>query len=115
MNTPRPHGHARTALEPGLVRETVNHQPVHSSAEGCIGQRLEREGMVLPSCSFRIGREGFGGNDRFTPSVRRPGHGRGMMEPGVIVRFVPELGHRHIGAGGVSEIVQRAVAIAFDN
>src|SRR6266699_3226897 len=71
--------------------------------------------MVLPSCSFRIGREGFGGNDRFTPSVGGPGHGRGMMEPGVIVRFVPELGHRHIGASGVSEIVQRAVAIAFDN
>src|SRR6266581_1117061 len=37
-----------------------------------------------------------------------------MMKPGVIVGFVPELTHRHVGASGVSESVQRAVAIGLN-
>src|SRR6266446_5496723 len=37
-----------------------------------------------------------------------------MMKPGVIVRFIPELTHRHVGASGVSESVKRAVAIGLN-
>src|SRR6266851_9524645 len=111
MDAPGAHGHARAAVEPGLMGVAMEDKAVDSGAEGFVGEWLERERMVQPFGGGGVGGEGLRGDDRPGVEMRSGGHGAAGIKSVMSVWIGPEFAHGNISAGGKLEVIKRAKAV----
>ncbi len=109
METPRAHGHAGPAVDPGLHRIAVEDEAVDAVGEGAVAEGLDRGRMLQPLLAVARG-ERLGAEDGLAVGVHGGGHALDRLERAAAH---PELAHRLVGLAGVGQVVAGA-AVGLD-
>ena len=113
MHTVRSHGHARSAVEPRLVRITMKHEAIDARAERPVTLVLHGGREILPGLGS-IGGKCFGGHNRST--VRMGDRcSFDAAERGLeTVALRPELAHRHVRHAAERQVSHGIHVVGFN-